>query len=114
MMVKNFLSCRYIESNGAGETDLKDVFPLYTCDLVASCGFGMDLGPELHSESEFMRNAKRVFYLGPWKLFKFLLLQTFPAGKRFLGGVTFTGTEQREYFGPLIEQTIKQRKVGIE
>lgn len=70
---------KYLENTGTVCVDAKEMSNKYTCDVVASCAFGLDANSFQDAETEFRKMGKLVLSPSPINAIKHLLQFAIPS-----------------------------------
>jgi cytochrome P450 family 6 len=92
-----------------GPIDAKKLSILFTSDVIANCGFGLECGGLKNDGSDIVDTATKVFDFKGLRLIYMFLLESFKDLSRKLGLRQFH-KEVEDYFMGIIKDTLKHRK----
>lgn len=103
-------STKYLSDQKVISWNVKDFFMSYTCDVIATCCFGLKLNSLREKSNLFYITAMRAAkFSSPRAIFRILLIKMMPRLTKFLG-IEFTDSDIRKYFTTIILDTISERE----
>ncbi|KAJ6633420.1 putative cytochrome P450 9f2 [Pseudolycoriella hygida] len=89
--------------------EVKDIFTLYTNDVIASTAFGLKINSIQDNNNKFYTLGKKVMNFGGWTGIKLFFVITFPKIARMIKLKVFP-SEYMDYFRNLVLDAIKYRE----
>ncbi|XP_055605999.1 cytochrome P450 9e2-like [Uranotaenia lowii] len=90
------------------EFELEDFLTKVSCDIIATCAFGLQMNNVKDGENEFYKMSRYMTHLNNWQWFKFVLFSSFPSLAKMLGFTLF-GPECTEFMRKTIKDIIDYR-----
>ncbi|XP_030761383.1 cytochrome P450 6A1-like isoform X3 [Sitophilus oryzae] len=100
---------RLIDSYSSSDQpmNIKEITRRFTSDVIGSCGFGVESNSMEHPDNDFTKTAMDFLYAG---LFKFFLIETFPAWLLANLGMRMNGRKTTKFFMDFMTGTIQYRE----
>lgn len=91
------------------EAELKDLFTRYSCNIIATCAFGLEVDAITDRENEFFLSGQKITNFDGIQGFKLLLLDVVPKLMRILR-IKFLDEGLCNYFRSIIVETMAFRE----
>lgn len=101
---------QFLKLHGHKEAiDMKDAFSRYANDVIASCGFGIEVDSIKNPKNDFYLNGKSASLNSPSAFFKIVLIEAFPNLSKKLG-IRIISKKVTDFFVNVVETTMKTRR----
>jgi cytochrome P450 family 6 len=97
------------KSTAKAPFDGKDIFVRYTCDVIASCAFGLETTALRDDDCEILQIAHKIFKMSFWRTLYFIMLTPFRRLARKLH-LSQTEPEVTAYFMKMLKETVEHRE----
>lgn len=102
---KNLQNSIDVQKNN--EIDLKQVFSVFTVDVISTCCFSMDLKDYLDSNSELLTSARKFFNVSRLKMAFYM---TIPKQLLAISGFDINDTLSIDFFARFAQEIINKRR----
>lgn len=89
--------------------EAKEVFGRYTCDVIATSAFGLEVNSMRDPDNQFLKSGRESANFSARKLLKIFLINAVPILKNLFSG-GFLSEEHAEFFENLITETVEARR----
>lgn len=96
-----------IEAQSNKEIDLKQLFSVFTVDVISTCCFSMDLKDYLHPNSELLTSARKFFNVSRLKMAFYMAI---PKQLLAISGFDINDTLSIDFFARFAQEIINKRR----
>lgn len=96
-----------IDSQGEREIDLKEIFSVFTVDVISTCCFSMDLKDFRHPDSEILMSARKFFNVSRMKM---ICAQAIPKSILSFIGFDINDVDSISFFQRFATEVINARR----